>query len=554
MMKWLPAVAVLLVLGSTATAQEAFKETVFDVKALTATPLNPKVLKSTEKDGIVTEEVMFHSEMDGDKSVDIFAFIAYPKGAKNLPAFVWNQGGLYQAHPHFPEFGAKRRYVGICIDFPIPGYRSTGDYPINSSPEMGDDPRKAPIYHGAVALLKTVSYLESRPEVDKDRIGMVGSSWGGFFTTLMTGLDPRIKVGSSMFGTGSMQLGNSWWDGAGNSAGHDAAWRERWRTTLDPAYRLQNVKKPMAWFTGTNDFAYWMPALMQSYAMNSGPKHLSLIPNWNHALTEPLDEQTFAWLDVHLKGAPAFIQVTPVEVVKRGNISLAQWKFSGPRQAKSAELILSYGEAGNWTSRYWSTLPAEMKDGACSVKLPRAVMPYYISGTVVDDQGFRYSTPLLLVAADPAAKDPLLGYNGASQWGGFEEDQVTTYLGRQGWPAPTVGLDAKEGKQAAVLKTGKTTLSQLYFTAGLSHSFQCFMKADKPVQVTVEVGGNFDGKAQTQQKQFQVGTEWMRVALTVTPPKALSAGLAATITVPEGATVLVDDVIFAPIWGRGTSF
>src|SRR4051794_27183466 len=122
-------ITALLLLG-TGLGRAAEPDTVFDFKALTATPLNPKTLKSTEKDGIVTEEVMFHSEMDGAKSVDIFAFFAYPKGAKKLPAFVWNQGGLYQANTYWTTFGARRGYAVLCIDFPLPGYRSTGGYPI----------------------------------------------------------------------------------------------------------------------------------------------------------------------------------------------------------------------------------------------------------------------------------------------------------------------------------------------------------------------------------------------------------------------------------------
>jgi dienelactone hydrolase len=254
-------------------------DAVFDVPALLATPLDAKVLKSTEKDGIVTEEVMFHSEMDGTNRVDIFAFFSYPKGAEKLPAFIWNQGGLGQASTYWTEFGAKRGYATLCIDFPLPGYRSTGNYPINSGVELTDDPKKAPIYHGAVALLKAVSFLESRKEVDKERLGMAGSSWGGFYTTLMAGLDPRLKACSAMFGTGNLQLGNSWWDDAGKSAQRDAAARERWRSALDPALRLPDSRAAIAWFTGSNDFAYWMPAMMATYAKARAAKHLTVLPN-----------------------------------------------------------------------------------------------------------------------------------------------------------------------------------------------------------------------------------------------------------------------------------
>src|SRR5204863_7672295 len=124
----------------------------------------------------------------------------------------------------------KRGYATLSIGCPQPGYRSSGGYTITAGLDLGDDPRQAPIYHGAVALLKAVSYLESRPEVDRDRIGMAGSSWGGFYTTLMVGLDPRLKVGSCLYGTGSLQLGNAWWDGQSQNGRPPptSAYRERW--------------------------------------------------------------------------------------------------------------------------------------------------------------------------------------------------------------------------------------------------------------------------------------------------------------------------------------
>src|SRR5688572_20186593 len=74
---------------------------VFDVAALSSTPLNARVLASREGDGIVTEEVQFHSERDGDKDVEIFAFFSYPRGAKGCQAYIWNPGGLGQASPGF---------------------------------------------------------------------------------------------------------------------------------------------------------------------------------------------------------------------------------------------------------------------------------------------------------------------------------------------------------------------------------------------------------------------------------------------------------------------
>ena len=545
MRKWLSLIGALLILQSPSFAAP---DNFFDVKALTATPLNPRVLKRTEANGIITEEVMFHSEKDGEKDVEIFALFSYPDGAKALPAYVWNQGGLGQATTHWTEYGAKRGYAVLCIDFPMPGYRSTGAYPIVSGLELGDDPHQAPIYHGAVALLKAVSYLESRPEVDKNRIGMAGMSWGGFYTTLMAGLDPRIKAGSSMFGTGSLQLGNIWWDGQGWDAKRDAAFRERWRTTLDPAWRLPKRRVPIAWFATTNDWFYWMPALMQTYDMAPGAKHLSLMPNWDHAFPGNFVTQTFAFLDVHLKDAPDFNRVTPIKVFKRGQQLMAEWKFSGPRKVTSADLILSYGDNGNWTSRYWKTLPARIEGQICTAVLPVSALPYYIGGTIYDADTFRYSTPLQRVYTPDFGKagNTALDYDGAGEWSGFEEKHIN-YFREHGYPAPAVSNDAHEGKQSAVLSAGKTLIYPLYFTVGIPHRFSCFLKADKPTAVTLDLGGQFNGKPLNQTKEFQIGTEWTEVSLNFTPPSVLAVKLGVTFNVPQGSIVLADSVSFRPL-------
>lgn len=357
-----------------------------------------------------------------------------------------------------------------------------------------------------------------------------------------------------MYGTGSLQLGNAWWDGGGQSAKHDAEFRERWRTTLDPAWRLRGRDTPIAWFTGTNDVFFWMPGVVRSYEMAAGAKHLSLLPNFNHAMTPTLDEQTFEWLDVHLKDKPAFDRVTPVELVTRENDLLAQWTFRGPRPAASAEMIVSPGDAGNWSSRYWMTLPVEMRtgpDGAgtCTVRLPTTDLPCYASGTVIDRQGFRYSTPLARVAPEQfaagAARVPP-DYDGCSQWGGFEESQIA-YSRLHGHPIPSLAADAHDGKQAAKLNAGKTTLPPILFTAGVAHRLSFFAKAETPVQGIIELVGTFDGKPFAQKREFPITAQWSRQEMDFTPPVALAADLHVTLTVPAATAALVDSFTFRPI-------
>jgi len=540
--------AIASILSAAGIAPAGDTDPVFDLKAILAPPLNARTTKTSEKDGIVTEEVMFHATKDGDKSVDIFALFAYPKGGRKLPAFVWNQGGLGQASTYWTDFGARRGYAVLCIDFPMPGYRSTGGYPIVSGLELGKDPRKAPIYFGAVALLRAVSYLETRPEVDRERIGMAGSSWGGFYTTLMAGIDPRLKAATSMFGTGNLQLGNVWWDGSGERT-RDAEHRDRWQMTLDPAWRLKSSKTPIAWFTGTNDNFYWMPAISKTYEMAAGPKHLTLIANWDHALSKDVGEQVFTWLDIHLRGKPAFVRVSPVQVKKEADRLVAHWTFEGPRRVAAADLIVSYGD-GDWRGRWWVTVAAEIKDGGCSAVVPAGTLPCTVVGAVIDADGFRSSTPLLRVV--PAklgvkASVAVPDYNGCGQWGGFEEDHIK-YLMTHSYPTPTVSLIAKEGKQSAIFKAGKSPLPPIYGTAGEPHRFTCWMKAERPVEIELSLEGRAPGKTKptTAQMKIRVGIEWTEAGIDFLPPRDMVGSVRGTVTVPADAEILMDAVSFRP--------
>lgn len=540
------AVVAALVLAAV-SAEPSVRDPVFDVPALIATPLDPRTLRIHDDGAIVTEEVRFHSERDGEKDVDIFAFFSYPKGARGLPAYIWNPGGLGQASPAFTEAGARRGYATLCIDFPQIGYRSTGNYPINLGLVLGDDPRQAPIAHGAVALLKAVSYLESRPEVDRNRIGMAGSSWGGFFTTLMTGIDPRLKVGSCLYGAGNLQLGNAWWDGDSRNGlvPPAPAERERWRTTLDPAWRLPTKTTPIAWITGTNDAFYLLPGVMKTHEMAGGPRHLTLVPNWHHALPQALhDELVIAWLDEHLQGKPGFPRVAPLNVTAERNHPVARWDFQG--DAVSADVIVSFGEPGNWRGRCWITLEAAIEGRTCHAELPASTLPMQASGSVTDRRGLRSSTPLLEVDVASLGVHPSFivpDYDGCAEWGGFEEHHVA-YLarhdagGQKRW-VPELSPDSREGKQAAILPPGRTVLAPMLSTATVRHRFTGFFKADQPVDIKLQLA--------EREQSFSIGTGWTLVRLEHTPPNTLMGGIPASITVPGPARVLVDAIRFRPV-------
>lgn len=521
---------------------------VFDVPAILAAPLEARVLKTSEADAIVTEEVTFFSETDGATRVEIFAFFSYPKGAHRLPAYVWNQGGGARADARVTQDGARRGYATLCIDLPMPGYRSTGGYPIVDGPTLPADARTAPIAHGAVALLRAVSFLASRPEVDPARIAMAGSSWGGFFATLQAGLDPRLRAAASMFGAGRLDLGNPWWDERGRQAPVDAATRERWRVSLDPALRLPHAKVPIAWFSGTNDQFYWMPSLTRTFEDAGAPKRLVLAANWNHALPAALDAELFAWLDANLKGGPALPEAGELVVAPASGSAGHALRFTAtaPGRLVSAEFLVSAGEAGHWANRCWTTLPATLADGVAQATLPASGLPLWVSGSAVDERGFRVSTALATIEPRPghAAAGP--GCDGAASWGDFES-AAEDYLTRQGLKVPAWSADAASGQRSATM-TGNVSYP-LSYTAGVPHRFRCKVKSETDAELRVRLVGRFDGAPLQAETRVSVGPRWSDVSLDLTPPQSVTGHLTAMFQVPQGAKVLVDAASFRPLPG-----
>lgn len=71
------------------------------------------------------------------------------------------------------------------------------------------DPKNANLTGLAIDQMHGIVYLSQRPELDSDRIGVGGASYGGFFATLIDGAAPRVKAGMSFFAGGHHEMGTN---------------------------------------------------------------------------------------------------------------------------------------------------------------------------------------------------------------------------------------------------------------------------------------------------------------------------------------------------------
>jgi cephalosporin-C deacetylase-like acetyl esterase len=172
------------------------------------TPLNPRILGSSQLEGFRIEKVLF----DSQPNFPITALLYLPdnKPAK-LPAIVMAPG--HAASGKAGDFAmastlARNGFAVLSYDpigqgerlqYPDPAHpgQSLATRPTGEHGEAGLQPT---LIGDAVARyfawdgIRAVDYLISRPEIDPERIGAFGCSGGGAMTALLGALDPRVHV------------------------------------------------------------------------------------------------------------------------------------------------------------------------------------------------------------------------------------------------------------------------------------------------------------------------------------------------------------------------
>ncbi len=340
----------------------------------------------------LVQEVYYPGEPYHGKPTRVFAYISRPITGKGpFPAMVLVHGGGGKAFREWAEHWAKRGYVAIAMD--TAGCGPNGRLPDggpdqNDSGKFGDfnegNERDMWTYHAVAAVIRGHSLLASLPEVDPHRVGITGISWGGYLTCIVAGLDNRLKVAVPVYGCGFLGEDSVWKKGSLAKMQPEA--RERWLHEFDPSQYLGNVRCPILFLDGSNDFAYPLDSLRASYRLVPARlRHISVIINLPHGHIWTFEEvDNFA--DSFLRKGMPLPQLGSMKL----HGGLVSSKFSGPVPLKSAALHYT-SESGEWQKRHWTSVPAIMDRETISAQLPEE-RPLVLFLGVTDQRGLRVST------------------------------------------------------------------------------------------------------------------------------------------------------------------
>jgi hypothetical protein len=228
--------------------------------------------------------------------------------------------------------------------------------------------------------------LASFKEVDEDKIGVTGISWGGYLTCIVAGLDDRLKAAVPVYGCGFLHENSVW---KPRLDGFPPERRDRWVNSFDPSMYVPNVKCPILFLNGTNDFAYPLDSYQKSYQLVKSPRTLSVRVRLPHGHIWTFGEVD-AFIDSHLKKGASLLEIGPM--LREGESVSTQVK------GKARKAMLHYAIAtGPWQKREWKSIAAEIDEGTVRAKLPADRPLVYFLG-VTDARDVEVSTPHELIA------------------------------------------------------------------------------------------------------------------------------------------------------------
>jgi dienelactone hydrolase len=175
-------------------------------------PLEARVVEKVKKDGPTREKIVFR----GVQGFLVPGYLQFPAGnAGPHPCVLllhgwsgskenWWQDGGYISGGNARQALLAAGFAVLALDAQCHGDRiSQNDFaPVNHyvDPSAGEGQRKG--YFSQVDIYvqttrdyrRAIDFLESRPEIDKTRIGVLGYSMGGTQTYLLSGVEPRIQA------------------------------------------------------------------------------------------------------------------------------------------------------------------------------------------------------------------------------------------------------------------------------------------------------------------------------------------------------------------------
>ncbi len=342
--------------------------------------LDGKLLEEKSDGKLTFKRFFFTSQRDGGETFRIYAVYATPAKPGKYPAILHIHGGGQTADQELVKRWAARGYACLSFDWTgNPERKFTGKREFSSFGQMtelkSDDAvfpeaiETSRVHQVQVAARRALLWLSEQPEVDFERLGVTGISWGGFNVLLLGETVPGIKAVVDIYGTGYFDRPYCL---TGPLVFRSPASQQAWLSAYDPSIRIKEMKVPVLLLSGSNDMFFPLKQLMQTFESLPTAKRLILVPNVNHSLSMDFIEcQAQIWFDHYLKQQPPDLPEIATSTVSAQTIK-GRIELNGQRlKSVSVNYTWSKEPLQSGVKSLWQTRRAELLKDNFMAELPQ---------------------------------------------------------------------------------------------------------------------------------------------------------------------------------------
>ena len=354
-------------------------------------------------DGTYDIKAIFYDGVTlNEKQTKVFAYIGLPKGASEdnpVPAVVCVHGGGGTAYSEWVKKWNDRGYAAIAMDLYEKGpdgekHNYGADIPpYAGSRAFSADLENASLKYNVMDIIYANNLLRGMKEIDSDKIGIAGVSWGGVATAITCGVDQRFAFAIANYGCGYLEKSRTSFNAMINNPNASIVW--------DPINFAANATMPVMYLTGDNDWYFSLDSAAAS-AKSTPNARLCAIHNMGHSNTPIFyNEQVYTFADDCINGRTPYADIISEEADGK-NITIS---YSAPvgTEVTDARLYyitteeIPYNQYSKFNYYSWteSVNPCTIADGEIQATAPNDAKLCYIS--IRDSKGMITSSGLIKV-------------------------------------------------------------------------------------------------------------------------------------------------------------
>lgn len=352
---------------------------VWDSKALFT---KPELHRTHERKAKGMRSFFYEGADYKGKPTKVFAYYSTPKGKTpkdGWPAIVCAHGGGGTAYPEWVRFWNGKGYAAIAMDLEghLPGGNShqvEGNFPTGvEHPDAGPSridwfgDRALPdkeqwFYHAVADVIRANSLLRSFNEINNEKIGLTGISWGGTVVSAVAGIDQRFAFVIPVYGGGyiheSDNEGLAQWFPPKNMTKKQF---QDYRTKWDPSIHLPHAKMPILWVTSVADPVFQINIFSKSSKIVGGDSNLCIRPWMIHSHGNGWADAPEIWqfADSIVKGTPSLPKLERPQT--KGNDRTVHTPYEG--KGKFTQAWIYYTKSlDNWKDRKWHFIQCSINE------------------------------------------------------------------------------------------------------------------------------------------------------------------------------------------------